>query len=80
MPKELPFVRTSICKRGKTHILLDLFAKNTECTRGKKFGNLILNWPKGSRMENMRILDKVFKDAKNTAHITENYSIYACAE
>ena len=22
---------------GKTHILLDLFAKNTECTRGKKF-------------------------------------------
>ena len=34
VPKELPFVRTSICERGKTHILLDLLAKNTECTRG----------------------------------------------
>jgi len=30
-------------------------------------------------MEIMRILDKV-KDAKNTAHLTENNSIYACAE
>ena len=35
VPKELPLVRTSTCKRGITHILLDLFAKNTECTHGK---------------------------------------------
>ena len=33
--QELPFVRTSTCMRGKTHILLYVFAKDTACMRKK---------------------------------------------
>ena len=47
VPKELPFVCTSTCNRGKTHILLDLFTKNTECTRGN-------NSPRARRLTTFR--------------------------
>ena len=36
-------IHTSTCTRGKTHILLDLFAKDTACMHGKTHVDLLLD-------------------------------------
>ena len=43
VPKDFPFVRTSTCMHGKTHVLLYLFAKNMACTREQIHLGLLLD-------------------------------------